>query len=97
MTQPETPEQVHLPSDELTKESRFITRRVRRRALHERLRWLVWGVALLVLLEFAIASHQEQEWQAATIAGALFLVILVAGILANTIWRIEAEEQDKYH
>lgn len=97
MTQTEPRQPETRPPAEHTGESRFFMRRLRRRSLAERLLWLVWALLLLLLLDFAVTNQQEHEWQAATIAGALFLVILVGGIIANAVWRIEAEDQDKYH
>ncbi len=77
--------------------SRFFTIRIRRKPLYERLLWGLWLLLLLVLLEFTLASRRDYEWQAATLAGALFLILLVGGAVAGVIRRIEAEEQDKYH
>lgn len=77
--------------------SRFFSVRIRRKPLYEWLLWCLWLTALLMLLEFTLASRSEYEWQAATLAGALFLIVLVGGVIAGVIRRIEAEEQDKYH
>lgn len=88
MSQPEK------PSD---KSSRFFTVSIRRKPLYEWLLWGLWLLVLLVLLEFTLESRREYEWQAATLAGALFLIVLVAGMIAGMIRRIEAEEHDKYH
>ena len=77
--------------------SRFFTVRIRRKPLYEWLLWGLWLLVLVVLLEFTLASRREYEWQAATLAGALLLILLLGGVVAGVIWRIEAEEQDKYH
>ena len=66
-----------------------ITIRVRRRTLREWLAWLVWLILLGILGEFALTSFAEQEPQAGITAGALFMTLLIAGLI---VWAIQRAE-----
>lgn len=75
----------------------FFSVRIRRKPLYEWLLWIVWGFTLFLLAEYALASRREFEWQAATLATALFVIVLLGGLITGLIKRIEAQDQDKYH
>lgn len=64
--------------------------RVRRRSVREWLALILWLTALLVLLEFTISSRYEREGQAAVLAGALFVGLLLAGLIVQVMRGVEA-------
>ncbi len=86
-----------MPASDDKEKQRFLSVRIRRRPLYEWLLWLVWLIALALLLEFALSSIAEYEPQAATLSGALFVGLLIAGLIVWFVRRVEAEEQDKHH
>jgi 4-hydroxybenzoate polyprenyltransferase len=65
--------------------------------LYEWLLWIVWFIVLILLAEYTLGSRREMEWQAATLSSALFLIVLLGGVITGVIRRIEAQDQDKYH
>ena len=67
-----------------------ITIRIRRRPLYEWLLWLVWLILLAILGEFTLGSFAEQEPQAGITAGALFVCLLVAGLIVWAMQRAES-------
>lgn len=67
--------------------------RLRRRAISEWLALLIWLVLLVILLEYALTSLYEHETQAAILAGALGIGLLVAGIIIQFMRGIEARSQ----
>lgn len=67
-----------------------ITIRIRRRPLREWLAWWIWLVVLAILGEFALSSFAEQEVQAGITAGAIFVSLIVAGLI---VWAIQRAEQ----
>lgn len=69
--------------------------RIRREPLYVWLARLVWLIGLIVLLEYALASRQEREPQAAITAGALFLVILLAGVITEIVRHIESQPESR--
>jgi hypothetical protein len=86
-----------MPASDDHDKPKFHTVRIRRRPLYEWLLWLVWLIALALLLEFVLSSLAEYERQAATLAGALFVGLLLAGLIVWFVRRVEAEERDKRH
>lgn len=68
--------------------------RIRRRPPHAWLSWLLWGLVLAVLLEYAVSSLYEHETQAAVIAGLVFIFVLSGGLIYGYMRRIEAEERE---
>jgi hypothetical protein len=67
-----------------------ITIRIRRRPLYEWLFWLIWLILLAILSEFTLGSFAEQEPQAGITAGALFVCLLVAGLIVWAMQRAES-------
>lgn len=69
--------------------TRYHILRIRRRSLAAWMGWLIWLIALVILLEYAIASFREHEQQAGIIAGAIFVGLLIAGIIIEVVRSIE--------
>ncbi len=67
--------------------------RIKREPLHVWLARLLWLICLVLLLEYALQSHHEREPQAAITAGALCLVLLVAGIIVEVVRHVEARPE----
>ncbi|MBK8027225.1 MAG: hypothetical protein IPK19_39000 [Chloroflexi bacterium] len=57
--------------------------RIRRRSTAEWLAWVLWIVLLAVLLEYSLGSFAEYEQQAGILAGALFVGLLIAGVIIH--------------
>jgi 4-hydroxybenzoate polyprenyltransferase len=74
---------------------KYIAIRIRRRPLHVWLSWLLWGLALVVSLEYAVTSLYEHEIQAAVIAGLVFIFLMGGGLVYGQMRRIEIEERDR--
>lgn len=64
--------------------------RLRKRSCSEWMAIVIWLIVLGVLLEYAWSSIWENEDQAAILAGALFLGLLVAGMIVQLIRSVEA-------
>jgi hypothetical protein len=63
---------------------------LRRRSAREWLSGFSWLILLIVLLEYTLRSLDEHEPQAAVLAGALFLGLLIAGIVFQIVCSIES-------
>jgi hypothetical protein len=71
----------------------MITIHIRRRPLYEWLGWLIWLIVLGVLLEFCLVSFREHEGQAGVLAGALFLFLLLAGLIVEGMHQADLRSQ----
>lgn len=67
-----------------------------RRPLYEWLAWGLWLITLGILLEFALTSFVEHETQAAVLASALMVGLLLAGLIVEAIQRIERASAYRY-
>lgn len=67
--------------------------RIKREPLYVWLTRLLWLIGLVLLLEYALQSHHEREPQAAITAGALWLVLLVAGVIVEVVRYVEAQPE----
>ena len=72
------------------KDAEWHVLRVRRRSYVEWLAWVLWLLGLAVLLEYALASFDEQEPQAGVLALGLFIGLLFTGIIIELVRAIEA-------
>jgi hypothetical protein len=62
---------------------------LRRRSLAEWLAWLLWLMTLIIVLEYSLTSFREHERQAGILAGAMFIGLLLAGIIIEVIKNVE--------
>jgi Na+/H+ antiporter NhaD/arsenite permease-like protein len=65
--------------------------RIKREPLYIWLARLLWLICLIILLEYAVQSHYEREPQAAISAGALCLVLFVAGVIVEVVRHAESQ------
>ncbi|MFW5708840.1 MAG: reductive dehalogenase [Chloroflexota bacterium] len=77
--------------------SRYTIIQMRRRSLSEWLAGVVWIIVLFILLEYIFSSFQENEVQAAALAGALFIGVLLAGIITQIVRNVEARAPKDFH
>lgn len=66
------------------------TFRIRRRSCSSWMAWFLWGIVLFILLEYALSSFSEHEPQAGLLAGALFLGLLMAGLILEFVKIVES-------
>ena len=64
--------------------------RIRRRPCASWMAWFLWLVALAILLEFSLASFAEREVQPGVVAGGMFVVLLMAGLIIEITKIIES-------
>lgn len=66
---------------------------VRRRSLAEWLMWLIWLVILLILLDYSLVSFIEDEPQAGILSGAIFMGLLLAGMVVEVVKIIDRRSE----
>lgn len=69
--------------------------RIRREPLYVWLARFTWVIVMILLLEYALKSHQEHEPQAAITAGALFLIMLLAGVIVEVVRHVESQPESR--
>lgn len=69
--------------------------RIKREPLRIWLARLTWVIMLIVMLEYAIGSHQEREPQAAITAFALFLIMLLAWAIVEVVRYVESQPESR--
>ena len=69
--------------------------RIKREPPHIWLGRLTWVIMLIVMLEYAIGSHQEREPQAAITAFALFLIMLLAWVIVEVVRYVESQPESR--
>ncbi len=88
--------QVHPDSEQLviSRRSHHIFR-LRRYTFAEWCGWIIWLMALGILLEYAITSFAEDERQAGVVAGVIAFGLLLAKIIIEVMKTVDLN--NKYH
>lgn len=68
---------------------------IKREPLYVWLARLTWVIVLVVLLEYALQSHQEREPQAAITTGAICVILLLAGVIVEVVRHIESQPESR--
>jgi len=57
----------------------------------------MWLILMLLLVEFALTSGQEREYQAAWLSWIIFFFLLTGGLAVNYVHGKEATQKERDH